>query len=86
MKRLDIIKELLGSDKADLIAEDIKNSYLDIIENFNSDGIPIYSYNKIEERDELEILLDAMQTVYKYYSVDSLPDYILDLNDDEVAE
>ena len=86
MKRLDIIKELLGDDKADLIAEDIKNSYLDIIENFNADGIPIYSYNKIEERDELEILLDAMQTVYKYYSVDLLPDYILDLNDDKVSE
>ena len=84
MNRLDIIKELLGDDKSDLIAEDLKESYLDIIEGFNSNSVPIYSYDRVEERDELEILLDAIQVVYKYYSVDSLPDYILDLNNDEI--
>lgn len=84
MNKYSLIREMLGDNISELVAEDLKESYEDLLKELkqtinNEFKTPMFSYEKSEEIQELKKLLSAFKIVYSYYSCDELigfEDYI----------
>lgn len=73
MKKLKIIRELLGEDVSDFIALDLKKSYKLLKRDLeNESSVPVFSYDREEEVKEVTKLLEAFKIVHSYYSVDEI--------------
>lgn len=74
MTRLELIKELIGEENSEYIAQDIKESYDVLQEEYNKtfddiDRTPIWSYEKDEELLKIEEMMSAMEIVHSWYSI-----------------
>lgn len=77
MKKLEIIRDLLGDSTSDFVADTIKDSYLDLLNeveliNTGKDRCPIWSYENIEELEEISKMMEAMKVVYGWFSCESI--------------
>lgn len=78
--KYNLIREMLGDNLSELIAEDLKETYEDLLKELNqtiNDEIkaPMFSYEKEVEIQELKKLLSAVKTTHSYYSCETLPDF-----------
>lgn len=74
-----LLREMLGDNIAEFIAEDLKETYDDLLIELQDtllDKIkaPMYSFDKDIETKELKKLLEAVKLVHSYYSCDELKD------------
>ena len=75
MNITEAVKTLLGDDISPFVASEIKESYEDLktelenIEN-NVNRIPIFSYNKEEEINEIKKIMEAMKITHSWFSND----------------
>lgn len=84
MNKYALIREMLGDNISELVAEDLKESYKDLLKELKQTindefKTPMFSYEKSEEIQELKKLLSAFKLVYSYYSINELTgfeDYI----------
>jgi rubrerythrin len=81
MNKYALIREMLGDNISELVAEDLKESYKDLLKELKQTiddefKAPMFSYEKSEEIQELKKLLSAFKLVYSYYSVDELHDIL----------
>lgn len=73
MTKLEIFKEMIGESHTDFVADSLKETYDDLMnekhliknEAYRS---PIWSYNDDEEQEEINKMLDALELVYSWYS------------------
>lgn len=82
--KYNLIREMLGDNLSELIAEDLKETYEDLLKELNqtiNDEIkaPMFSYEKEVEIQELKKLLFAVKTTHSYYSCETLPDFETEL-------
>lgn len=76
-ERLEIVRDLLGDSTSDFVADTIKDSYLDLLNeveliNTGKDRCPIWSYENIEELEEISKMMEAMKVVYGWFSCESI--------------
>ena len=77
MNKLDVIKSLIGDEISDLVANDLKSSYellkqdLEAISN-GEERCPMYSNDPYEDYVAIKELVEALEKVHSYYSVDSI--------------
>lgn len=84
-KEFDVIKyteSILGDNKAEFIAKDLKETYNDLAQElrFIADGAfpnnaPIYSYDPKEESDKIMDMMEALAVVYSWYACDNIKDF-----------
>ena len=73
-----IIDELLGDNKSEYIAYDLKKTYKDLketlyeTENEDNSLAPIWSYNKKKEIKKIKKMMKAIKKAYSWYSSDDI--------------
>ena len=73
ISKLEIFKTMLGESHSDFVAASLKECYEDLYEELtllqNGDKRSvIWSYDDEEETEELQKMLNALRTVYSWYS------------------
>lgn len=71
MTKVEIIKELLGDNMAEIIASDLEEAMEDIRSHMDNIGdvTPMFSYKEDAELKYLLELYDAFEKVLSYYEV-----------------
>ena len=73
MNRNEMITEMLGDNIAEFVAYDLKKSYKSLAEDLIDirDGnhrVPTWSYDDVEESNEIMDMMEAIKKVYSWYS------------------
>lgn len=59
----------MGDDKADIIAEDLKQTYKELMEDEYACKVGMWSYDIKEESKKRRKMIKALKKTYSYYAV-----------------
>lgn len=77
MTKLEIFKEMIGESHSEFVAGSLKETYkdlqneLELIEDVKN-RTPIWDYDNEIEKEEIHKMLNALELVYSWYSIEEL--------------